>query len=1412
MRPSRLTLNALLIAACSAPLSSTAQDQQGTIAAQTAYGVTGQSFSIIGNVNPLCTGPFNYVVVNENTPWGTNYGPMATYFNLPADNGPQTFSIQFAYQDWDWFVAPDYQLFIDGEYCPSCSVQVTSHQYGGGSTSDPGSITWLDNITVQHQADAAWLNDGVHEFGLRMSLYGFTEADIRFKAVMVGSAFSDLQGYFDAPQLPLYILRDPPGDLSYSQLSTSESTCVGNSVSVTTDQSESTWLKAKVGVEYSISFFFLSVNVESFYEAGENSTVGRTETGDREYLTCIETTSEYTTAQTGPPDDQFIGSAIRYAYGMATTIDRPSCGTIQKYAGFAMEPVGLLSTYSYSESYIRGRVLDSLQAVIAGGVPSTLEHKKAVSQLDVWYRTLAMNDAIKNSSPFLINRNFNGNGNTQNYSITQTTQTSNSIDYSVYLENGLTEEFGVYVGGSGVGGGGELRMRKEYGRGQSSSNEHTNTMAYELGDEESSDNFSVDVRGDRVFGTYAFSLDSSQSATSCPYEGGYQIQQPQLSVGSMDQTHMDLEEQTIGGFATYPIIVCNNSSFAATYYLKFESQTNGNSAILNAYGTQLTGADNQSGIQLNLDPFECDTAQLLLNQLNPAILDYENINVYLYSDCEPLLRSTITISAYFGAGNVNEGNYCVPTSQFGPTAGDWIDGVQLGSIYNSGTGGMAGSAYTNYTAQYSTDLSRTSPAMITITSGDQPVGQYAAWIDYDQNGQFAPSEKLGEFATTNAFESQNISFTVPGSATLGTTRLRVRCQNATGVLDPCISYPYGETEDYAVVIDGDTPLDCLGQQGGTAWPGLPCDDENADTGNDLFNANCICAGQWLDCDTVPGGTAFAGSPCDDNNASTVDDVYGLNCVCAGLTYDCAGIPGGNATNGTPCDDGNAATGADVYDANCDCAGVLIDCTGTIGGGTLPGTACDDGNPLSGGDVYIAGCLCVGQLAVDCEGVENGPAQPGTACDDNEPATGLDVLDAGCVCAGQPFDCAGTAGGTQLPGTDCDDGNPATTFDVYTAGCACLGVAASDCLGAPGGPAQPGTPCDDNDPATGNDVFTSFCACVGEFIDCDGVAGGSALAGFPCDDQDATTGFDVWDGACQCAGQPIDCEGLPGGTNTIGSPCDDGNAETTSDSYNANCICAGTLANDCEGVAGGTAQPGSACDDGDPDTGNDLYSANCECAGALIDCAGTAGGTSLPGTTCDDGIACTTADAWATDCTCSGTAVTIGNVSGSTLVIGLTSNAYFVNPVAGATSYEWTLPNGWTTADNSAFVIVAEANNTPGEVELCVTATVGACEVTSCITVTVDFNTGIITPAANTSEWFTVQPNPYNGVFQLIPASDDAPMTITVYDGTGRTVKAQFPVAGKRTVALDLGEVAPGAYYLMATREGQTRAVKIMVER
>ncbi|MBP7513683.1 MAG: hypothetical protein KA791_03995 [Flavobacteriales bacterium] len=1417
MRHGTLRSSALALLLGFAALGGHAQSNQiGQPVNGSVGGINGSYLTIFGTTGPGC-GVLNYrfTMADPSAAWGSTYGTTANYYSLPAAKGPQSFDVAFTYASANE-AQPTYDVFVDGQYCSSCVAAVNSHAISG----IPGitDITIQDYITITHQAGDAWgePNNGVREFGLRYKQGGQPVADIRFKVVFVGSVFTNVLGHYNTPALPLYILRDPPGDASYASITTTNGACVGETRSVTTGEAQNGYFKARIGVSFTLGFV-LTVPVEIYGEIGADISASQTETENFENLTCLESSTTYSTNPVGPPSDLFMLTATRYAYGMAKVIERPTCGVINKTNYMVTVPVENLGSYSATENDIRNVLMPEIQEVLAAldPVADSVVYKSTLTQLSVWQQTLDMNDSIKaNASVGATPENFFGAGAVIDNSLTTTNTESYAINYDAALEAGLSFEFGVNIGGSGITAGGGAHFSNGYGSGQSQSNTVTNTVSYHMEDDDAGDRFRVRILQDKVFGTYVFELDTLVSETSCGYEGGYQREQPSLSVGTVGNNFMVVNEVPFGTSVAYPLYVCNNSTDTMTYYLKFRNNTNTEGGILSAFGNTING--NDAGIDLDVPAGEClDVTNLLLTQpLTPLGPDY-SIEVYLYSLCEPEISSSITIAAHYGAGNF--GSYCEPTSASGPAFGDYVDGVQLGAINNTATGNVAGATYTDFSGTFSTPLSRNAQRVITLTSGTNAGDHYAAWIDYDGDNTFEANEKLGEFISTAAAEAQNITFTVPASAALGSTILRVRSAHVVGNepanTDPCYNYSLGETEDYAVVIDANTPQDCLGANNGPAMPGTVCNDNNANTGNDTWNANCQCVGVAVDCEGTPGGTVLAGSVCDDGNANTVNDAYTNFCQCLGQTIDCAGIPGGSALPGTSCDDGLATTGGDVYGAGCQCSGQLIDCAGTIGGTTLPGSACNDGNPLTGGDVFTASCLCAGAFATDCAGVEGGTAQPGTACDDNNPTTGADAYDLSCVCAGQVYDCLSVPGGAALPGTACDDQNPETSNDEWNGDCACQGVAATDCAGVPGGTAQPGTACDDGNADTGNDTWNASCACEGQTIDCDGVIGGPALPGLPCDDGDATTGDDVIDSNCQCAGMLIDCVGVPGGTTTVGTACDDANAATSGDIYNANCICAGVLANDCEGVVGGPAQPGTPCDDGDANTGNDVYSTNCACAGEVIDCEGTIGGFALPGTICDDGLACTVNDVRGSDCVCTGTTLTIGAVTGATTVIGNTSNAFVITPIANATSYTWALPNGWTTSDNGAFVLLAQANNVAGPVELCVTALVGDCELTSCITVTVDFNTGITTADVTSAEWFTVQPNPSNGVFSILPSDDGTePVRISVHDGVGRNVIAPFTLSLERPFPLDMGNVAPGAYYLLATREKRQQVVKLLVQR
>lgn len=224
-----------------------------------------------------------------------------------------------------------------------------------------------------------------------------------------------------------------------------------------------------------------------------------------------------------------------------------------------------------------------------------------------------------------------------------------------------------------------------------------------------------------------------------------------------------------------------------------------------------------------------------------------------------------------------------------------------------------------------------------------------------------------------------------------------------------------------------------------------------------------------DCLGVPGGSALPGTACDDANASTIDEVYDANCACIG--YDCLGVANGNAGPGTPCLAGTGPTGVEfygAYNAQCECA--WTDCNGVPNGPAFSGQACNDGSPGSPTSYLNASCVCV---PYDCAGVPNGPLMIGAPCAAGTYPSGAinPMINASCQCTWT--DCYGTVNGTIFPGVACNDNNAQTSNDVFQANCVCAGVIL-DCAGVVNGPAVAGTPCT----LTGETgTWSASCVCI-----------------------------------------------------------------------------------------------------------------------------------------------------------------------------------------------------------------------------------------------------------------------------------------------------------------------------------------------
>lgn len=153
--------------------------------------------------------------------------------------------------------------------------------------------------------------------------------------------------------------------------------------------------------------------------------------------------------------------------------------------------------------------------------------------------------------------------------------------------------------------------------------------------------------------------------------------------------------------------------------------------------------------------------------------------------------------------------YCTPTTGTNSTV-DMLASFNLGAISNNS--GVNPSVYTSYPASsFTTTLTRGGEFTGTFSVGTFGTNNVGIWIDLNRDGSFQSTERLYVNATNiPASSTTTFTITIPNSAQLGTTALRVRRNDVSGgagVIDPCLPYSFQETEDYVVTIANGSPND-----------------------------------------------------------------------------------------------------------------------------------------------------------------------------------------------------------------------------------------------------------------------------------------------------------------------------------------------------------------------------------------------------------------------------------------------------------------------------------------------------------------------------------------------------------------------------------------------------------------------------
>jgi hypothetical protein len=202
--------------------------------------------------------------------------------------------------------------------------------------------------------------------------------------------------------------------------------------------------------------------------------------------------------------DVYMGGAINYIFGITDELlwDTSSCNYFLS-KGLYVFPDGFATTFIYSEYQIKNVVIPNL---------ITIGDQKSA---DRWQEIIDLNNKLKNEAVFSKNLSFDAG---VVYEESETTELTRSItnEWEVEFSTSFAQEYGVEVNGIGLGAGITMSVNTTQNVSTTNTQTQSRTVGFSLADDDIGDNFTINVKKDRAYGTPVFDLVSGQS--QCPHE------------------------------------------------------------------------------------------------------------------------------------------------------------------------------------------------------------------------------------------------------------------------------------------------------------------------------------------------------------------------------------------------------------------------------------------------------------------------------------------------------------------------------------------------------------------------------------------------------------------------------------------------------------------------------------------------------------------------------------------------------------------------------------------------------------------------------------------------------------------------------------------------------------------------------
>ncbi|NOY06359.1 MAG: hypothetical protein GXO82_06980, partial [Chlorobi bacterium] len=477
-------------------------------------------------------------------------------------------------------------------------------------------------------------------------------------AVVKGHKSRTQTFFTKTPELPFFILRDPPGDQSSSFLERGKSFTYTYGYQYKLSAGTNIFASVKIGAGSTLPFVGKTgadIKLKGSIETGAIIQ------GQNTVTTSFTATERFSTADEIPglPDplpgggDVVVGASLNMTYALTDVVDVDENCQIDRDTSLAWGAEDFNTTYIYTIEHIKRTLIPQLktlrQVILNNNDAQSAKDSADIFQsyIDVWEQVVRKNDSLKNEGQFVHNVSFSA-GSQYTSTETSTDEATVSFNITLYVKLSVAVSASAKVGDfNEVAGGVKVSFKMQGGQGWNSSTSSYNTTGFTLNDDDPGDFFSVDIREDPVYGTPIFNLVAGTS--SCPWEPGSQSRdgaffpgvphpQPKLTLDKYLATDILPDEK-----ATFIMTMTNTSeSDEVRYYDLLVSQlSNPDGAIIRVGGVVI-----EQRLRYMLPPGVGYKATLTVER-GPIAYDYENLQVIMRSECDTLVSDIVHFDVHY---------------------------------------------------------------------------------------------------------------------------------------------------------------------------------------------------------------------------------------------------------------------------------------------------------------------------------------------------------------------------------------------------------------------------------------------------------------------------------------------------------------------------------------------------------------------------------------------------------------------------------------------------------------------------------------------------------------------------------------------------------------------------------------------